>query len=74
MTDIKTWRCWTSLTIFWARLQMLAGAALLALASGVEIAEAANVQSVLPPKWSGIALFVMGCVTEAARRRKEWQK
>ena len=58
---IKTWFR-HSLTIFWARVQMV-----LAVVWGVLVT--ADLSPLLPPKWLPIWLVISGVVTELARRR-----
>jgi hypothetical protein len=59
-----------SVTILWARLQMLAGAAValsLALAQDPNVTGA--IQSALQPKFIPYYIIAIGLITEIARRR-----
>jgi putative effector of murein hydrolase len=69
---VKAWFR-NSLTIFWARLQIAAGVAIGVAGQAVEIMQASNAVQLMPPKWTSLALCLMGVITELARRRKEWQ-
>jgi hypothetical protein len=65
-------RAWfkNSITIFWARLQVLVGlavASLMALASDPNVTSA--VQAALQPKFIPYYVIVIGLITEIARRR-----
>ncbi len=59
---IKAWFS-ESETIFWARLQMFAGAVFTALS-------VADLSPLLPPKYLTIWLIFSGVVTELLRRRR----
>jgi hypothetical protein len=59
-----------SITILWARIQMLAGvvaASLLALAQDANVTSA--IQSALQPKFIPYYVIAIGLITEVARRR-----
>jgi hypothetical protein len=65
-------RSWfrSSVTIFWARVQVLAGltaASLMALASDPNVTSA--IQSALQPKFIPYYVVAVGLITEIARRR-----
>lgn len=64
MEKIKSWFK-SSVTIFWARLQMFVGASVGFLAA----LDFAPIAGILPPKWSAVVIFASGVVTEIARRR-----
>lgn len=66
---IKTWFK-NSVTILWARVQVLVGlvaASAMALASDPDVTSA--VQSVLQPKFIPYYVIAIGLITEIARRR-----
>lgn len=74
MLDSVKASCRNSLTIAWARLQVVVGVLCGALVAASEIAQTTNAQQILPPAYIPVALVIMGVITETARRRKEWQK
>ena len=66
---IKSWFK-NSITILWARTQVLAGliaALLLALASDPNVTDA--IQTTLQPKYAPYYIIAIGLITEVARRR-----
>jgi len=66
---IKSWFN-NSVTILWARVQVLAGlaaAALMALASDPNVTAA--IQSALQPRYIPYYVIAIGLITEVARRR-----
>jgi len=68
-TVVKSWFR-NSITILWARVQVLAGlvgAVLLALASDPNVT--GTIQSALQPKFIPYYVIAIGLITEIARRR-----
>lgn len=67
-TAVKAWFS-HSLTVAWARFQVVAGVAVEVAANAADLLQAAGLGSLVPPKWLGPFTMACGLITELSRRR-----